>query len=90
MIVLGHIADGAIGEFADAIAVRIVSGDHQIVFTDILDVGRRQLFAGFAAGPTLTLEIIAGLFLSGFRLALALMFPVFVHAFEPERHPAAA
>ena len=47
MIVSGHIADGAIGEFTNAIAVRIVGGDHQIVFADMLDVGRRQFLAGF-------------------------------------------
>src|SRR5882672_6230078 len=83
VFVLGEIAHGAIGEFADAVAMRIVCGDGQVVVADMLDKSRRELFAGLATRPTLALEIIARLFFGGLRLAVTFVLPVFVHALEP-------
>ena len=90
MIVFGEIADGTIGEFTDAIAVRIIRRDQQIIGADMLDIDQRQLFAGFATRPALPFEIVARFFFGRLGLAMPLMFPVFIHAFQPKRHPAAA
>src|SRR5581483_9648279 len=88
--IVGEIADRALGKFADAVAVRIIGGDGQVVGAHVLDKSRRQLLAGFAARPALALEIVARFFPGGARPAVAFVLPVLVHPFEPERHPAAA
>src|SRR5512144_2222555 len=56
----------------------------------MVDKHWRELFTGFTARPTLAFEIVAGLFFRRFRPAVAVVLPVLIHTFEPERHPAAS
>src|SRR5215813_11399559 len=76
-------------ELVDGVAVRVVGGDHQVIVADVLDENGGQLFSGLTTHPTIAFEIIAGLFFGDFGRAVGLMFPMLVHALQPERHPAA-
>ena len=71
MIVFGEIADGSIGEFTDAVAVRIIRRNQQVIGADMLDINRRQLLAGFATRPALAFEIVARLFFRRLGLTVA-------------------
>src|SRR5437899_1608496 len=90
LIIAADRAHGLVRELVDGGAVRIVGGDHQVIIADMFDEHRRQLFAGLTANPTIAFEIIARLFLGDLGGAVGLMFPVLVHALQPEWHPAAA
>ena len=56
----------------------------------MFDEDGRQLFTGLAAHPALALEVSARFFLGDFGGAVGFVLPMLVHAFQPERHPAAA
>src|SRR5262245_8884722 len=75
-------------ELVDGVAVRVVGGDHQVIVADVLDEYRRQLFPSLTTDPTIALEIIAGLFFGDLGGTVRFMFPMLVHALQPERHPA--
>src|SRR4029078_4480181 len=74
----------------DECAVSIIRGDGQIVRANMFDKHGCEFFASFTARPALAFEIIAGLFFRSFRPAVTFVLPMLIHAFEPERHPAAS
>src|SRR5882724_1560420 len=89
MMVRSKIAHCPIGKFADAIAMGIIRRNGQVIFPDMLDKDRRQLFACLAASPALALEVGARLLFRDFCLAMPFVLPMLIHPLEPKRHPAA-
>src|SRR4051812_7567004 len=47
-VVAAQIADGAVGEFIDRVAVRVIRRDHQPLVAHVLDIHRGELFSGLA------------------------------------------
>src|SRR5262245_28668668 len=90
LIVAADRAYRLVRELVDGVAVRVVGSDHQVIVSDVLDENGGQLFSSLTTHPTIAFEIIAGLFFGDFGGAVRLMFPMFVHALQPERHPATA
>src|SRR5262245_58169556 len=80
--------DGLVRELVDGVAVRVVGRDHQVIVADVLDENGSQLFPSLTTHPAIALEIIAGLFFGDLGGTVRLMFPMLVHALQPERHPA--
>src|SRR5215468_6185744 len=89
LIVAADRAYRLVRELVDGVAVRVVGSDHQVIVADVLDENGGQLFSSLTTHPTIALEIIAGFFFGDFGRAVGLMFPMLVHALQPERHPAA-
>src|SRR5262245_25943707 len=56
----------------------------------MLDENGGQLFPGLTTDPAIALKIIAGLFFGDLGRTVRLMFPMLIHALQPERHPATA
>ena len=78
IIIFREIADRAIEKLADAIAIRIIRGDGQVIRADSFHECWRELFARLATRPAQPFEAVAGLPFSSFRLAMAFVFPMLV------------